>query len=291
MFSNFILHIIITAIIFTVIASGFKFFIKLKGGLDFSYIAIIMFASYIGALININLGIGILGCIGISFLAAIPFTFLILFLSSKLNDVYFTIGTFALYMLVYQLAYNLEGVTGGALGLSGISRNLIGGIVLQSLWQFFIFGAIVIGIVVGFLIYFKRTYIYKILTGRGENLLSVKSLGTSINKYKTGMILVTTALAVIGGNLFSFYYLYIDPSSFWIGMLELALVIVFVSYKWNDGGTLIVGLLVTFFYEYLRFFKIVDPSRLGYFREMLFGAMIVIVSFIVFRKTKFGRDV
>jgi len=54
MFSQFILHIIITAIIFTVIASGFKFFIKIKGGLDFSYIAIIMFASYIGALANIH---------------------------------------------------------------------------------------------------------------------------------------------------------------------------------------------------------------------------------------------
>jgi len=49
------------------------------------------------------------------------------------------------------------------------------------------------------------------------------------------MILVMTALAVIGGNMFGFYYLYIDPSSFRIGMLEVALVIVFISYKRNDG--------------------------------------------------------
>jgi len=53
---------------------------------------------------------------------------------------------------------------------------------------------------------------------------------------------------------------------------------------------LIVALLVTFAYEYLRFFKVVDPSKMGYFREMLFGMVIIIVSFIVFRKTKFGRE-
>jgi len=108
---EFILHISISAIIFTIIASGFKFFIKLKGSLDFSYIAILIFASYAGALVNIYREIGLLGSVGISFLAAIPFTFLILFLSSKLNDIYFTIGSFALYMLSYQLAYNLEPIT------------------------------------------------------------------------------------------------------------------------------------------------------------------------------------
>jgi len=104
------------------------------------------------------------------------------------------------------------------------------------------------------------------------------------------MILITTALAVIGGNLFASYYLYIDPSSFWLGMLELVLVIVFISYKRNDGGTFLVALLVIFFYEYLRFFKFVDPSKIGYLREMLFGAMVMLVSFWVFKKTKFGRE-
>jgi branched-chain amino acid transport system permease protein len=249
-----------------------------------------MFAAYVGALANIHLGIWILWCIGIAFLASIPFTFLILFLSSKLNDVYFTIWTLALYILVYQLAYNMEWITGGALWLSGISRNIIGNISLQGLGPVFIFCIIVITIVLGFLLYFKKTYIYKVLTGRWENLLSIKSLWTRINMYKTIMILVMTALAVIGGNLYAFYYLYIDPSAFWIGMLELALVIVFVSYKRNDGGTFIVALLVTAIYESLRFFKFIDPTKLWYFREMIFGALIIIVSFIVFRKTKFGRE-
>jgi len=41
----------------------------------------------------------------------------------------------------------------------------------------------------------------------------------------------------------------------------------------------------------MRFFKVVDANNIGYFREILFGVLIIIVSFSIFRKTAFGRDV
>lgn len=287
---QFILHIIISAIIFTVLASGFKIFIKLKGNLDFSYIAIVIFAAYVWALLNIHFGIWILVSIILSFLVSIPFTFLVLFLSSKLNDVYFSIGTLSLYILIYQLAYNLDGITWWALGLSGISRILIWSINISTLWWFLIFAGMLIFLIIWWLVYFKKTYFYKTLVGRGERDIVIKSLWVKITVYKLGMILVTTLLAALAGVLYTFYYMYIDPSSFWFSMLILSLVIVFLSYKWNDRWTLIVSLLVLFAYEYLRFFKIVDPSKIWYFREIIFGLLIVIVSFIVFRKTNFGRE-
>lgn len=287
---QFAFHIIIAAIIFTILASGFKFFIKLKWNLDFSYMAIVIFSSYIWALLNIHFWIWILLCILISFIVSIAFTFLVLFLSSKLNDVYFSIWTLSLYILVYQLAYNLEPITWWALWLSGIDRNLIWWIQLSSLPSFLIFAGILIILLIGCLVYFKKTYFYKTLIWRWERDILVKSLWIKINKYKLVMILITTLLASLAGNLYTFYYLYIDPSSFRFWMLILTLVIVFVSYKRNDRWTLIVSLFIMFAYEYLRFFKIVDPSKIGYFREMIFWLIIVVVSFLVFRKTNFGRE-
>jgi ABC-type branched-subunit amino acid transport system permease subunit len=105
---QFFIHIIISAIIFTFLASGFKLFINLKGNLDFSYMAIVIFSSYVCALLNLHFGLGMLSSFVISFFLSLIFTFIVLFLSGKLNEMYFMIGTFALYMLVYQLAYNLE---------------------------------------------------------------------------------------------------------------------------------------------------------------------------------------
>ncbi len=287
---QFLQHILISGIIFAILASGFKFFVKLTWTLDFSYLAIVIFWAYVSSLINTVWGRGILASILAAFLSSIVFTFLILFLSSKLSDAYFSIGTFALYILTYQVAFNRESVTGGALGMSWMGRNII-----TTRWEawslsaFLTFAAIIGFAVFAFLLYFKKTYFYTILQWWWENDVVITSLGVRINLYKFVMIAMTTFLAVVGGALFSFYYSYIDPPSFWLSMLVLLLVIVFLSYSLNDVGTFFVAVLVMFCYEYLRFFKIVDPAKIGYFREIIFGILIILVSFWVFRKITFER--
>jgi ABC-type branched-subunit amino acid transport system permease subunit len=87
--------------------------------------------------------------------------------------------------------------------------------------------------------------------------------------------------------LFSFYIGFIDPQTFFIHLLITLLAITFISYKLGDFLTLIVSIFIVFSYEYLRFFKIVDPTDLGYFRQMFFALLIMIVAFIVFKKVKF----
>jgi len=287
---QFALHIIISAIIFAILTSGFRFFIKLRWTIDFSYLAIVIFASYASALFNINFWLGIITSILLSFGLSILFTFLVLFLSSKLNDVYFSIWTFALYILAYQLAYNMESITWWALGLSWISRNLIWSFMVTSLSSYLILSLIILILLFTFLFFFKKSYFYKVLTWRWENEIVVKSLWANIIKYKFAMILITTFLATVWWWLYTFYYLYIDPSSFRLSMLILLVVIWFISYKYNDRWILGTSIIVMFAYEYLRFFKVVDPSKIGYFREMLFGLIVVVVAFIVFRKTNFGRE-
>jgi len=99
-----------------------------------------------------------------------------------------------------------------------------------------------------------------VLRGWGERALIIKSLGVRVSFYTFILIAVTTILAAIGGSLYSFYYLYIDPPSFWYYLLVLLLIISFVSYGVNDSYTLLIAIAVVLFYEFLRFFKVVDPS-------------------------------
>lgn len=287
---EFIAHIIISALIYYVISAWFKFFLKLKGNLDLSYLAILIFWAYLGAILNIQFGIGILGAICISFVASLGFTLLVLYLSKRLDEVYFTLGTLALYILVFQLALNMDGITWWPLGLSGMTQNIIGTLSIQDItWYLISAGVLVLVIALG-LRYFKSTFFFKALKWRWEREVVIKSLGVRIQRYKLVMVLITTFLAVVGGNLFAFYYLYIDPKSFWLGMLILILIIGFLSYKANDLRSLLIAIIVLLAYEYLRFFKIVEPSKIGYFREIIFSLLIMISAFVVFRKTSFSRE-
>lgn len=139
----------------------------------------------------------------------------------------------------------------------------------------------------GLLWLFKKSLLYKTLLSWGERELVLQSFGTPVRKYKFIIILITTLLAALAGTCYTFYYLYIDPSSFWFSMLILALTIVFLSYKRNELGVLLVAILLLAVYEYLRFFKLVEASKIGYFREMIFALLIIIVAFVSFKRLNF----
>jgi branched-chain amino acid transport system permease protein len=181
-------------------------------------------------------------------------------------------------------------VTGGALGLGGIRRIAVGEVMITELSSFLrVIGSAVV-LIIGLLWYLKTTSFYKVLVAWAEREIVVKSLGLKVSWYKLGMILLSTFLASVAGMFYTFYYLYIDPSSFRFATLILAVVIVLLSYKWNDVGTLLISLLVLFIYEYLRFFKLVEASKIGYFREIVFGVIIMVLAFFFFRKVKFTRE-
>lgn len=286
----FLFHLLITTIIYYIITTWFKFFLKLRLTVDFSYLAIVAFASYVTALLNIHYGRWMLVTISISRVSSIIFTVFILILSTRLSRVYFIVGTLALYMFALKLATNWEGVTNGTFWLSWISRTLMGSVQLTGLSSYLIAGAIIALIVWVGLFLFKKTYMFSILKWRGENSTVLQVLGARINIYTFIMILITSLCAVVGANLFTYYYLYIDPTSFWLSILNLVLVIWFISYKRWELGTFITAMVIIFAYEYLRFFKLVDTTMLGYTRESIFALIIMITSFITFRRTSFGRE-
>ena len=159
----FLYHLLITTIIFYILSTGFKFFLKLRLSIDFSYVAIVIFASYITALLNMHLGRSMFATIPIAWIGSILFTVLILYLSKRLSQVYFIVGTLALYMLVYQLSINWVSVTGGSFGLSGITRVLVGNFRIIGLGNFLIVAGVIGALVLVGLTLFKRTYIYAIL--------------------------------------------------------------------------------------------------------------------------------
>ena len=286
----FIYHILISWIIFYLLWTGQKFFIKLKATVDFSYLWVVIFGSYAAVLLNMHWWWNMLSSLGWAFLLSLLFTGLILYLSGRLDEVYFAVWTLALYILSNQLAHNLESITWWPFGLSWMSRSLWWIEALWSLWWYALWAWILWWILLLFLLFFKKTYFYKVLEWRGEREIVVTSLGVKTSWYRLVLIIITTLIAVVWWWLYSFYLLYIDPTSFWISMLILTITIAFLAYWFDEIGTFIVALLVVWWYEWLRFFKMVDPSKIWYFREMIFALLIMIVSYVIFKRQTFWRS-
>lgn len=142
----------------------------------------------------------------------------------------------------------------------------------------------VVAVVIGLLVFFVHSYLYRLLQAWGENILVVRSLGINVSYIKIVLIVFTTLLAVVGGSLYAFYYQFIDPKAFWIGLVTLLLAISFLSYNMSYVGVFGCSLVLTFVYEYLRFFKIFDVGSIGYIREGLFAVIVMISAWVVFRR-------
>lgn len=285
---SFIYVILTLWVIYYLLGTGQKFFITLKWTIDFSYLGIVIFWAYSAVLLSNQRGWNMLAAMGGAFVLSLLFTWLVLYLSGRLDEAYFAIGTLALYMLSYQLAINLEPVTGGTFGLS-VGRELFSIQALSSNLWFLIFAWIIWVVLLLLLFYFKQTYFYKVLEWRGEREVVISSLWVKTSLYKLVLIVLTTLIAVIGGWLLSFYLRFIDPWSFWLSLLILTMSVAFLAYGSNEFGTLLIAILLLWSYEFLRFFKVVDTANIGYFREMVFAVLVMIASYWIFKRQKFWR--
>jgi len=231
---EFFYHICIISMIFFIISSWFKFFLKIRTILDLSYLWLIIFSAYLWFILNNHFGFSLLLSILIWFISSIPLTFLLLYISSKLDWIYFIIWTLSIYMIFLQVVKNAESLTWWIFWLSLDSQNIIWNYIIYSLNNFFLIYLVIVTIILLVLAQINKSFFFKILLWWWENELSLKSLWVKINLYKFWMILLTTFLASLWWNLYWFYHAYIDPSSFWIIMLNLVLIISLISYKlWN----------------------------------------------------------
>jgi len=287
---EFIVHIMIFALIFSILATWFRFFLKIKWNCDYSYIAIVIFASYICAILNTKYWIWMVWTFFITLICSIPFTILVYLLSKKLNDFYFSIWTLSFYILIYQFAYNTERLTNWAYGIANIKRNLFWNITIPWIWEYLWLILIIWIIIFVTLHLFKKSLIYKNFIWRWENELSLKSLWISSNKSKFYIICLSALLATIAWLCYTFYYCYISPSTFWFSTLVLILIIVFLSYKYNEFGVILISIIILSLYEWLRFIKVVDPWKIWYLREIIFSLVIIVVAFINFKKINFWRE-
>jgi branched-chain amino acid transport system permease protein len=248
-------------------------------------------AWYVSALVNIYRWRWLLAWIASAVACSIPVSIITTYLSRRLNEVYFTIGTFAMYLLGLQIAYHRDSLTWGSLGLSGISRLVWWQYEANSLLSFLV---VVLGmlLVVMVCIYrFYKSYRFRLLQARWQNEDITHVLGVSTTWDKFIMVAFTSICASICASLQVSYIQFIDPWTFWIGMVLSLLLVVFTTIKSKIWYIPLASLGITFLYEWLRFFKLVQPWQIWYTRELVFGVLIIVWTIFVFRTYRFWRTI
>lgn len=289
---EYLLHIVILATIYTVLAVSLDLLAGQTGLLSIAHAAFYGIGAYSAALLSTILRLPFAFGILAGMLFACLVSFVISFPSLRLHGDYFVIATFGFQMILFSIFNNWMGLTRGPLGIPGIPKPVILGWHVDSHIEF-----LVLAVLFALFAFFAVNRISsspfgRVLRAIREDEVFAKSLGKNTLYFKVTAFAVSAALASSAGSLYAHYITYIDPTSFTIMESILVISMVIIGGAGSKWGPLVGAAVLVTLPEALRFIGL--PSSIAAnLRQILYGALLVIM--MMFRprglvgKYGFGR--
>jgi len=258
--STFMITVINLTMIYTLAAMGLNLIMGYTGQVSIGHAAFMSIGAYTSAILvhklSVPIPVGILA--GTAFSAV--FGLALGFPALRLSGFYLAIATMGFGVAIEQILSSWESVTGGYIGMRGITT-----MGTDTLIYYVILGLLILGIYT-----FRALTIHK--TGRAlkairENPIVAKVFGISETYYKVLAFVVGSAFAGLAGALYSHTIGYIAPSDFGLGKsLELLAIVVI-----GGMGSLFGPVFGATLYTVLPFIF----SRIGFSMTIVFGSILI----------------
>ncbi|KGF67172.1 hypothetical protein LL06_23885 [Hoeflea sp. BAL378] len=197
----------------------------------------------------------------------------------RTRDLHFAVATLALGMIVSDVTNNWVAVTGGPMGMGGISRPGQIGIGALSIdgattsGMFIITAAIFLALMIVAAIA-RRSDFVLILRGIKSDDMMTRSLGFSTTRYKVAAFAIAGAIASVGGVLYAHIVQYISPEPFTFFAASFqAFVVLAVGGLGSLWGPVLGSVLLTGLPEILE----MDP----HVKLLVYGAVLLIVTIVL----------
>jgi branched-chain amino acid transport system permease protein len=191
----------------------------------------------------------------------------------KLKGHYLAMATLAFGEIVHIVFNEMDTLTGGPSGMSGIPRPVIAGVSFDSDRNFYwlAWGYLVLVLLVSVNVIHSRV-------GRGMRVIhgserAARAMGVDTAGYKTSIFVLSAIFAAAAGSLYAHFITFISPSSFGIGHSVLLVTMVAVGSMESIWGGLLGALVLTLLPEYLRVFRDYDI--------LMYGAILMVIMIFV----------
>ena len=286
MFEEYLIHLLIFVAINLILVVSLNLALGYTGLLNFGHVAFFGIGAYTSALL-VEAGYPFAISFIIAGVVAGFFGFLLIFGTKKLKGDYLALATLGFSFVVYSLMLNMDWLTNGALGISGIDKPSFFGITVSSN-LFFLFFIVVITLVV--LLIIKRiidSSFGKLLQATRDDEIGLRVLGKNTFKLKIKSMVISAFFAGLAGSLYAHYLGYIDPSAFYLSKIILLVTIVIIGGLASLRGSIVATFLIILLPELLRFFAL-PSSIMGPLRQIIYALVLILI--LMFRpRGLFGR--
>jgi branched-chain amino acid transport system permease protein len=269
-------NIMITALIYVMLALGLNIVIGLGGMLHLGYIAFYAVGAYTYGILNQFFGIGFWIALPLGAIIATVAGILLALPVLRLRGDYLAIVTLGFAEIVRIVFNNWTSLTGGPQGIGGIPRPGLFGLEMNlstaTTYTYYIIVAAVILTI--FVVWrFENSRLGRALVAMGEDDIAAEAMGIDLTRTKVIAFALGSLWAGMGGVIFASRTTFINPASFTIWQSVIVLSCVVLGGMGSIPGAIIGALGLILIPEYLRAFS--D------YRMLMFGA--ILVTMMVFR--------
>lgn len=269
-------NIMISAMLYIMLALGLNIVVGLAGQLVLGYVAFYAVGAYAYGLLHAHFGLGFWACLPLGGLLAALFGLGLGFPVLRLRGDYLAIVTLGFGEITRLALLNWTSLTGGPSGISDIPRPGLFGLDLNlNLSTIYIYyltlAAVVVTIIVISRLKNSRTGIA--LQALREDEIACEAMGVDITRAKLAAFALGTCWAGFAGVIFAAKTTFINPSSFTFMESAMILSMVVLGGMGSIAGVIIAAVILILAPEYLRAFS--------EYRMLIFGAIMVIM--MIFR--------
>ncbi|MFP4407072.1 MAG: ABC transporter permease subunit, partial [Spirochaetaceae bacterium] len=269
-------NIMITALLYVMLALGLNIVIGLGGMLHLGYVAFYAVGAYTYGLLNQYFGVGFWAALPIGAATATIAGILLAMPVLRLRGDYLAIVTLGFAEIVRIVLNNTTELTGGPQGIGGISRPSFFGIEMRlatatTYTYYIILAMVVLTILVVYRL--ENSRLGRAWVAMGEDDIASEAMGVDVMKTKVTAFALGSTWAGLAGVIFASRTTFINPSSFTVWESIIVLSCVVLGGMGSIPGVIVGALVLILVPEYLRAF--------ADYRMLMFGAVLVIM--MVFR--------
>ena len=274
MIINYFIHMLILVCIYYILVISLNLTLGYTGILNLGHIAFFGIGAYISVLLNMSGIPFIISFLLAGFVSGLFGLFLV-YVTKNLKGDYMALATLGFSFIIYSLLINLK-ITRGPLGIPGIPKPELFGIIISSNLSYFIFVLLIA--LLTFFIFYKITNssVGKMFEALRDDELNLRILGKDTTKLKYYSMGISAFFAGIAGSLFAHYISYIAPSSFYMSELIIIITMVIIGGLGSMEGSFWGVLLIMFMPEIMKIFSL-PSSILGPLRQILYSIILILV--------------
>ena len=275
-FSMYQTNILITALIYVVVALGLNIVVGLAGLLDLGYVAFYAVGAYSYALLNYHFGISFWMALPIGALLAFLFGIILGFPVLRLRGDYLAIVTLGFGEIIRLVLENWNEFSFGPSGIANIPKPSLFGLQLSLQESTIFIYFLMVGLALVTIFVVRRLQDSRI--GRAwialrEDEVACQAMGIDKTRTKLSAFALGATWAGMGGVVFAAKTTFINPTSFTIWESIIILCVVVLGGMGSILGVIVGALILILLPEYLRAFS--------EYRMLVFG--VILVMMMVFR--------